>query len=849
MQWFLLHQCMPTFFEMPGQDIYAQSWNKQLTLHEYRHVVQIQKMNQGLTKGLYYLFGDQALAAIMGVFLPFWFIEGDAVLSETINSRSGRGRSPDFSMDLKAQILDKKVYSYDKAYLGSFKDYTPDYYTLGYHLCLSGYEKFGYKIWNDALNKTARRPYMLAPFTTSIKKHFGKGKANYYKFVMNDLQKEWKKADKAFNTNDHFIEQPNPKHFTNYNFPNKINDSLIIALKTGIDDITRIVSINKKGEEKVLFTPGFSFNQSLSANDSLICWNEKAYDPRWEMRNYSVIKIHNYKTKKTSTISNKSRLFAPQLSGNGQLLCAVDVSINNQYSIVIIDIASETIIKRFITGQNFFLTLPMWSENDQKIISIAIGDQGKSILSFDLMTNETKYLTNFSFLDIKFASQNNAKLIYTAPYGETNNIYLKDLKSDKTFKITDTRFNVADLKFTKDGKHIFFSEYTADGYRISSVESKYTTKQAVSISTLPTDFAIDKIGIKSNFVLDDSIVPKKDYDIKKYSKAGHLFNLHSWGLTAIDLDNFSFSPGVNLLSQNILSSSVAIAGYYYDFNEETGKVKFSYDYYGWYPVIKLGVEYGGRKQYHFDESTEEYHQIRFTETNLSLGISLPLNFTTNKWVRGMQPYVSISQKFLKMDKDSKFSFNTDRFTSLTYQFYIYNQLKTSLRDIFPKWGQSLTFVYRHTPFGQEANTQLYTSARFYLPGIVNHHGIRLLAGYQETVSINYPYSSLLSIPRGYSNLNFSKTFSLKADYALPLLYPDLSLPAVFYLKRIYSHVFYDLLKGNKSDNWESYSSAGVEVYTDWNFLSLPVTVTLGTRVSYKIEESNMAYEFLFGLGY
>jgi len=98
----------------------------------------MQKLKQGTTNVLYYMFGDQAIGAIMGIFLPFWFIEGDAVYSETIFSKSGRGRSPDFTMDLKAQVLDKKIYPYDKALYGSFRDYVPDHYTLGYELVLNG---------------------------------------------------------------------------------------------------------------------------------------------------------------------------------------------------------------------------------------------------------------------------------------------------------------------------------------------------------------------------------------------------------------------------------------------------------------------------------------------------------------------------------------------------------------------------------------------------------------------------------------------------------------------------------------------------------------------------------------
>lgn len=837
------------FFELPDQNTYAQLWDRQLTLHEYRHAVQIKKMNQGMTRALYYIFGDQALAAIMGIFLPFWFIEGDAVFSETIYSRSGRGRSPGFSMDLKAQILDKKVYSYDKAIYGSFKNYTPDHYTLGYQIVLNAYSKYEDNIWNDALNKVARRPYTLMPFSSVIKKYHGKGKVGLYNSSMADLRKKWLKEDSSLVVEEVFINQPKPKHFTNYKFPVSINDSVVIALRTGIDDINRFVIIRNDGTEKILFTPGFSFSKSLSANDSLICWNEKSYDPRWDMRNYSIIKIYNYKTSKTQILSKRSRFFAPQLSNDGKMVCAVEVTEENNYFIVVIDIKTEEVIKLFSTEQNLFLSTPQWSNDDKAIISVAVGKKGKAIVSFNLSDGKVEFLSDFTFDDIKYASMNRDKLIFTAPFGETNNIYLKDINTNKTYKLTDTRFDASGLRFSQNGEHIYFSEYTADGYRVSKISSNPTKEQLVDYKSLKGNFAIDELPFKSNFVLDDSIVPSDKYDIRKYSKVGHLFNLHSWAPIGIDLDNYSVSPGITLLSQNSLSSSVGILGYYYDLNEETGKVKFNYDYYGWYPVIKLEVEYAGRRQNHFNEDTQEYDEVRFNETNISAGVSLPLNFTRSKWIKGMQPYVGATQQFLKMHKDSKYTFNTDRFTTLTYQLFAYNQLKKSVRDIFPKWGQSLNLVYRHTPFGQMANKQFYSSVSIYMPGIINHHGIRLYAAYQKTEVSNYPFANQISIARGYSHLSFEEMISFKSDYALPIIYPDLAIPSVLYLKRIYTRVFYDFTEGLETDEWKYYSSTGAEVYSDWHFLGLPVIVTLGGRVSYKIENSSLVYEFLFGLGY
>jgi hypothetical protein len=835
------------FFEMPDQATYAQPWNRQLSLHEYRHAVQMQKMKQGFTLGLYYLIGDQATAIMMGAFLPFWFIEGDAVYSETINSKSGRGRSPDFIMDLKAQILDKKIYSYDKALFGSFKNYTPDHYTLGYQIVLNGVQKYGTHIWDNAMDRTAKYPFMLVPFSSAIKESHGKGKVGLYKTTLEELKTKWQYADSAINKSSNFIKQPSPKDFTNYRFPIKIPNGNFVALKTGIDDISRIVSISPDGIEKRIFTPGYSFENSLSANDSLVCWNERTFDKRWSLQNYSIIKVYNFKTNKLVSVSHKSRFFSPQLSRDGNLISAVEVDAEGNSSIVIIERISKKVINKYMPENGLFLINPQWTNNNS-IILIGLNGKGKAIFEYSLYNDEFRQLTDYTFDDIRYATKFGNKLIYTAPFGETNNIYLQNLDSEKIFKLSNTRFNITDLRFSMDGKEIYFSEYTANGYRISTINTDNKLSEPLKASEMKTHFAIDKIKRKNNFILDEAIIPDSNYKIETYSKAANLFNLHSWGPTIIDADNYSFSPGVNLLSQNLLSTSVAILGYYYDLNEQTGKLKFSYDYYGLYPVIKTSVEFAGRRQYYFNDSTNQNDEIRFTETNITLGFSLPLNFTHSKWIWGMQPYIGASQQFLKMNKDSKYKFSTDNFTSLSYQLFIYNQLKRSKRDIFPQWGQNLNLVFRHTPFDGNLNTQLAASSNLYFPGIIRHHGLRLYGSYQKTSVSTYTYSNIISIARGYSLLNFDEFFSLKSDYALPLIYPDLSIPSFIYLKRIYTHLFYDFMYETKPKN-NFYSSTGIELYSDWHFLGTAAIFTLGGRYSYRIEGGGYEMEFLLGIGY
>src|ERR1035437_9685074 len=58
-------------YPSPPQDIYAQEWLEQLAEHELRHVVQIDKLNQGFTEVLSIVFGQQAVGGIVSM-LPRW---------------------------------------------------------------------------------------------------------------------------------------------------------------------------------------------------------------------------------------------------------------------------------------------------------------------------------------------------------------------------------------------------------------------------------------------------------------------------------------------------------------------------------------------------------------------------------------------------------------------------------------------------------------------------------------------------------------------------------------------------------------------------------------------------------
>jgi hypothetical protein len=148
------------WFLTPPQDNYAQDWLEQLAVHEYRHVVQIDKLNQGITKALGFAVGQQAVGAISGL-LPMWFLEGDAVATETALTNAGRGRNPAFEMPLRTIALSGKYQKYDKALFGSYRDHVPNHYELGYQIVSWTRERYGAKTFETSADFVARKPFLF----------------------------------------------------------------------------------------------------------------------------------------------------------------------------------------------------------------------------------------------------------------------------------------------------------------------------------------------------------------------------------------------------------------------------------------------------------------------------------------------------------------------------------------------------------------------------------------------------------------------------------------------------------------------------------------------------------------
>lgn len=859
-------------FTTPNQQIYAQDWLEQLALHEFRHLVQMDKIQKELPALLRIILGEQAAAVVVGAYLPFWFLEGDAVVTETSLSKSGRGRMASFSMPYRAQLAEKGKYSFDKAYLGSYKDYVPDYYKLGFWMVGKGREKYGPDLWINMLKKIGEQPLSLTPLNSSIKKATGNSTKQLYNTTFDELRRDWKQNLLARSIDSISVVSPEKRNYTEYQYPEFYKDSLIFAYRSSIDDIGRFVLIHPDKSEKTIYTPGSILDESVSMKENMIIWSENRADLRWAHANKSVIRIFNIENKQSSQLIPENKLFSPVISPDLKSFAAVEVDHANNFFLSVFDLETGKIKFRFNTPDNQYFFTPCWDENGENLFVVCLSAKGKYLAMVNMMTKKLIPLTDFTFGNLKNPVYSNHRVIFSADFSGIDNIYSIDIERKKITEIASVSFGADYPAVSADGSRLLFSNYFSGGFQLAIRKNKAgkdINDIQLKANPLAENLAVQEDGIPS-FSNPDSVV----YPTRKYSKLGHLFNFHSWAPAYINVNSYDISPGVSMLSQNVLGTAETHLGYDYNIADRTGTYRLGFNYSGWFPV--LSTEFSIRKQaanyYQITNTINRFNQViasdtvvkRFswTEATVDLDVQLPFNFSAGKYSRMFIPEAKYSLKKMSNYQSAPANYESGSYQAMSYRIYFYNILRQSSQSLMPKWGQQFDLVYRHTPFiGNDLGTLSGIQSVLYFPGFSKNAGFKIYQGYQEkSFTKSSTFSNFIRSPRGYQTYQNNKMYSLSVDYKFPFLYPDLSIGKLAYIKRLKSSLFYDYAwmsmpaidnHGNIYPNNRELkqNSFGIELTSDFHALRFFAPIEMGFRSLYRTEFHDLRFDLLLSIDF
>lgn len=846
----------------PSSRIHAQSWDKHLVLHESRHVVQTSKLMTGLFRPLYYLIGEQS-AGISSFFSTRWFFEGDAVGTETAMSNSGRGRLPEFNMVYRAQMLSGKFYSFDKWYLGSYKNHTGDYYALGYDITSFAKYAYGADIWDKITSRYVRRFLHFPPFPKAIKYHTGVNADGLFNKTFAFLKEEWEQLEEE-TPPPHYL-SPESKQYTSYRYPQSLDDSTIIALKSNLSDINALVKITNNREERLTYIG--SINSRIHLQGKRIYWSENVSGLRWTHENYSEVKYYDLETRHIESLTPRQRFLAPAVNKTGDKIAVSHTTLSGGNHIVILNAENGKEEIRFFTPDNAFIKELTFGDNDD-LYAIAVSGDGLSLHQLHIQTGTWKEILSPVSVNITSPLYHENKLYVESGLNGTNNIYCIDLQDNQPYQITSARFGAFHPAFSENKKQLFFSDYQATGYRLAAVAvDTITTKKADFRE--PYRFTLaEAISRQEAFNLDTLELKPVPFHPKRYRKGLHTFRIHSWApfyydisdVMSSSLDDFStiVKPGAMVLSQNALNTAVTQIGWYYKDKHHHGKLAFTY--MGWYPVIDLTVDYGDKA---FDmvwtknEEGKEVAKGHYTKRNLveaEARVYLPFNLSKNQYIRGIQP--SATYYFTNNRYEQYKSREFSHFQYLLSELRFYNYRRMAIRDILPRWGYQMRLQYLQTPFNTENYGSLY-AARLttYWPGLVRNHSLMLRLGYQyQSVDDKTMYipKRIIEKVRGYDYLYQTRqNIAFKADYAFTVAYPDVSVGPVIYLRRIRSNLFYDYSRNqaHKHSGWNTQSAAGLDLLFDWNVIRMSYPLSLGARLIQPIDYGSFKAEVLFSMSF
>lgn len=870
------------------------SWLEHLCVHEFRHIVQLDKVNCGLTKGLSRLFGELFPIVVVGVYVPMWFMEGDAVCFETSVGNLGRGRSPEFLDEMKAQVTEKGIYSFSKAVLGSCKDFVPDRYVMGYFMTANARVNYGSDIWSKALERAGRQPFGITSFAKSLKltmkgrrdslwqnPHFHSlftnpdsirrtnthrdAKHTLYLDNFTELRALWRE-EMTGRKNDFDTIPTENRYYTRYYYPVPDDNGKVIAYKDGLQQTGAFVSLSAEGE-KLLTRTGTLYDNKFAFNGRQIVWSEYFPHLRWEQGGRMRLSSYDLRTGKYRRHRGQTNQSSPFPVDNQWGF--VETNNRNEDFLIVADSTFSREIIRIPAAPGESFIHPSYANG--KILTVVQSSEGLHLEQIALPDGKRECLTDNFFYELDNPVYADSSIIYRASFNGHNAFYR--LKDKQTSRILEGRYGLRFPYYQADSGQLFFSFYTADGYKPARIGYDSLRNQPVEY----THFGLAD-SMKRQEKWQFSFTADSIYPVRKYNKFTHLANIHSWAPIYIDLYDPDVNIGAVVYSQNKLSTLSFSAGYILESGYNHGAWMFNATYSGLWPVIALNLKCGRENGYTVTGANEKssgvtenlYIYNRSYRSSADITAQLPFNISKRQYIRSISPYVryklealhaqKVRDSYSYMKKDSviylipvdihNYDFHqSSRFYQIMeYGIRFSNQTRMTVQEINPRWGQIVSAGFTQClNQGIDLGNQWWCDGRLYFPGLAANHSISVYGGFQTMSGQTRNYGNKILYPRGIG-LHGYEISSIRSSYCMPLLFPDLHIGGLIYFKNVCCNLFYDY--GTSRDKIQTlhYNSYGMEMTADTHVFRLTYPIHLGFRTGYETKKKSMFADFIFSIG-
>lgn len=854
-------------------------WVRHLLTHEYRHVLQSQSSITGFSRFLYGLFGEQSTGLVLGLFVPRWYLEGDAVWAETRYTDGGRGRNPDFVQQMRALCLSGRTPSFCQAYFGSYATRVPDFYSMGYIMVDETSKSFGNEVLGRAVSKAGRLPFTFFPFQRSLRRQTGMRPMTLYRFSMERRAAQWqaemnvRKPTEAVSLLRPVKPYQEALYFTPWDggFVTYVSSPEFVAHFDVYDSGMNLLrSITPSAREETRF--------AVSGNKMV--WSERRQHGRWANASESCLMMADLSTWRVRRLTRGGDFHSPALRRDGDSLACVSVGRDMSHGV---DLISGGSARRVITlPVGWQIPEVIW-QDAHRLLLIVVNDDGRQVVSLNLDTGDAKLVfgpCHSMIKDISLGSGAEPRLFFTmnADSACVSDVFSLGLGGGDLRREVVAQYGAACPAALGDS--LVVSIYEPDGYAPSVV-------RALEHS----DFG--NVGEGHDF-----LIAPDSAKFAGFSRLGPIAaqlrpNVHSWGPILVDADNQAVKPGVGVASQNVLGSVYWQAGYSFAPDDDAERVTADVTWDWLWPRLKFSGKWG-HADYNYsvsysqktatDGATHEYNTVMSTNdrshlTKLMFDALLPLTRNSGAWLRAITPSasfdweratglsynVSTSEKGKSGVSRYRVSSPDSRYFCATFGLSSHLLRRAAENDVGYRFGLAFSAVYDRAVRYQDYGGMLTLNARLYLPGIGRHHQLMLAASGQSkwpgesVVSRNgYAYRRMVSdrvaAPYGLARVANKQSALLRAAYTLPVCNPDWQWGPVAYVKRLNLRLIGDygvarVWDGMRTTGELSRWTASAEFWAETRIATLTFPVNVGCRTTYVPDGQSIAATLLLSISF
>lgn len=802
------------FFSNPFQNNFelgATPWLDLLSIHEYRHILQFSNARQGISKWMSILFGQAAFAGALNLAVPDWYLEGDAVMAETAMTNQGRGRIPAFMRGYKAYELAGQRFSYQKVRNGSFKDFLPDHYRLGYIVNRYATERYGDTFWAGVLADAGKYKGLIRPFSNAIKRRTGLSTSDIYHIAFDDYKANFTASLPKSATTAELVIPHNHRAFTNYRLPRKTSDGALYYLRSGLRDIPEVY-LSKDGKTSKITSLGQGTDLYYDQSDDKIVWSELRFNPIRTNVNHSVIMLYDVQKKEKLQLTQGSRLFSPAIHSDGKVLAAVHVDINSNSRLEIFSTRDGLMVDSLVNNTGYFITYPQWSPDGKNIYFAARDEDGRmAICGQNVESHDIKVISPWRFYSIGVPRVTEDHVYYSQSDDKAEHIYRVNISDGSEELIVESTLGAYSPEIVED--KVVYAGYTKDGMRI--MQSDINPIKIEPNSSPVSDKTYDVYG---SDVADEFSI--SDAPAQKYGRISHPVNIHSWGFTADDnLVSFAIE------SENILNSITLNGGLQYIFNDDrliyTAGARFGFTY----PFLDATYSLEQRSFTAQDPMTQETFEINFNEHTVGLGATAPLVLSSGIYARILQPRFSLQTIYVRGDLINQNIFSNQLGVSFL------NRRITAPQNVIAPWSQWVSISQRSI-LNEFTGSQFDVETEFSFPGLLKNHALRVEFDYAKQASNpDFTFGNRFDFARGYPSVGYVQANRIGLNYHLPLFYPEFGINGIIFLQRLQANLFYDQSTISTLQQDVNLNTLGGEILFDCRMLN-SLSFSFGLRYAY-----------------